>query len=124
MDPGATVRFIPENGMDSTVVADAKGYYEMKMTFDQPFRVEYAANGKVAKIVEIDPRTVPNKERKQGFVVWTDITLFEPVPGADFSFLDEPIGKSAYDAKSGTMAWDMDYSLPIMERLNNLLNGP
>jgi hypothetical protein len=39
------------------------------------------------------------------------------------SFLDEPIGKSAYDAKSGTMAWDMEYSLPIMERLNAILQG-
>ena len=121
--PGARVTFLPGSGSDSTIVADARGNYEMKMTFDQLFRVRYEAEGKVAKIVEIDPRTVPQKERKQGFVAWTDITLFAPVPDADFSFLEEPIGRAAYDPKTRTIAWDMDYSLPIMERLNAILEG-
>lgn len=119
----ASVRFMPENGLDSTVTTDAMGYYEMKMTYEMPFRVSFSAEGKVSKIVEIDPRGVPGKERKLGFMVWTDITLFAPVPGADLGFLAEPIGRSAYDAKSGTMEWDMDYSLPIMERLNAILEG-
>ena len=120
---GARITFIPGSGRDSTILADAKGNYEMKMTFDQPFRVRYEAEGKVAKLVEIDPRTVPQKERKQGFVTWTDIKLFVPVPGADLSFLEEPIGKAAYNARTGTIEWDMDYSLPIMERLNGILEG-
>jgi hypothetical protein len=83
-DPWRRVRFMPENGNDSTITTDAKGYYEMKLTFEQPFRVKVFRDDKVSKIVEMDPRTVPQKERKQGFVVWTDITLFDPVPGADF----------------------------------------
>ena len=117
----AQVRFTPDSGADSLAVTDDKGYYEMKMSFDQPFRVTYAAEGKVAKIVEVDPRTVPQKERKQGFVVWIDITLFAPVPDADLSFLAEPIGRAAYDEESRTISWDMEYSLPRMERLNKIL---
>lgn len=120
---GATVRFSSEGSRDSLTTTDGRGTYEMKMPFDKVFRVTYTAEGKVGKIVEIDPRTVPEKVRKQGFVSWTDITLFDPVPGADLSFLDQPIGKAAYNAKSGTLEWDMEYSRPIMERLNAILEG-
>lgn len=121
--PGARVTFATGTSPDSTVHTDSRGEYEMRMTFDAPFRITYSLDGKVSKIVEIDPRTVPEKERKQGFVSWTDITLFDPIPGADLSFLAEPIGKAAYSAKSGTLEWDMDYSLPRMERLNEILNA-
>lgn len=120
---GARVLFSREGARDTTATTNARGEYEMRLPFDRIFRMRFEADGKVAKVVEIDPRSVPEKERKQGFVAWTDINLFDPVPGADLSFLNEPIGKAAYSAGSGTIEWDMEYSLPIVERLNALLSG-
>lgn len=117
----AEVRFTTTGQRDTLITTDAKGYYELERSFDLPFRIAYTAENKVSKIVEVDPRTVPAKERKQGFVVWVDITLFAPIPGADLGFLSEPIGRAAYDPKSRTINWDMQYSLPLMERLNAIL---
>lgn len=115
------VRFTAEGRTDTVITTDTKGYYELERDYDLPFRIAYSAADKVTKIVEVDPRTVPEKERKQGFVVWVDITLFAPIPDADLGFLSEPIGRAAYDPKSRTINWDMQYSLPLMERLNAIL---
>lgn len=101
-----------------TMQCDSIGRYEVVLDVGRTYQLSYEAPGHVSKNVQVDLTTTPKDDGGYGMSV--DVRLFPPVPGVDVSFLVDPIGKAAYDSTSQNIAWDMDYTAPLMQRLNTL----
>lgn len=107
---GAPVRkarvllFSPLAGPD-TVLANDSGYYECHLGYQQ-WTLVFEAPGYVPKKLVIEGHDVPEEERNGGHGMNVEMTLFPPVSGRDFSFLNAPIGIARYSAMDSTLTWD------------------
>ncbi len=101
-----------------TVQCDSSGRYEALLDVGRAYTLTYEADGRVSKNVQIDLSGAPKDDGGYGMNV--DVRLFNPLPLVDVSFLQEPIGKAAYDSTSQSIVWDMTYTAPRMEQLNVL----
>ena len=119
---GAEVRVSRDRGSTVTLHTDSLGFYAVVIPFE-PRLFTFSAPGMVSKSVLIDGSSVPKLERIGGYGMVIDIKLFEPIPGIDFSFLAEPMGRATYDPEKRNMAWDMDFTQPVLDKLNRLLEG-
>jgi hypothetical protein len=85
------------------------------------YSISFSRPDLVGKRLLIHPNTIPAGAHEPGFRANVDIRLFAPIPAEDLSFLQEPIGILVYDAGQENMGWDMDYSGPLLQRLNTIL---
>lgn len=116
--PGALVRVSVGDRPLVTMQCDSSGRYEVLLDVGRTYAITYEASGRVSKNVRIDLTRTPKDDGGYGMNV--DVRLFEPMPGVDVAFLQEPIGLAAYDSTAQNVVWDMDYTAPRMQRLNAL----
>lgn len=93
--PGASIRlFEHPSGQELLhLVTNERGRYQLKLNRTGIFRPAFSDEGRVAKIVEIDLTGVPDSLWAGGVAMNVEITLFEALPGVDYSVLDEPIAR-------------------------------
>jgi hypothetical protein len=111
-------------GSDGTLVesvTDKTGFFRCALFFDRSYRIEYRSEGRLSKIVDIDTQGIPSADRRGGFGMNIEIRLFADIEGEDLSFLQQPIGKAAFSYTTHWLAWDLDYSASILERLQTIL---
>ena len=87
------------------------------------FRLAFADEGRVAKTVEIDLTGTPDSLWIGGVAMNVEITLFEALPGVDYSVLKEPMGKARYNAEQDNLAWDLEYTEGMRQRLEALMEA-
>jgi hypothetical protein len=114
---GAEVHLSRNGSHVVTVQCDSVGYYGISLDVGQQYVLDYRSPGRVSKTVWIDLRGVPADDGGYGMNV--DVRLFAPQDGVDVSFLQEPIGKAAYDSTAHGIRWDMEYTAPRMELVNS-----
>lgn len=118
----AEVHVSGDDGTERIWRPGANGLYQGELLFDRLYTLVYRAEGRLPKIVRINTAAVPDADRKGGFGMDLNMRLFADIPGEDLSFLKEPIGLAAYAPDSRTMAWDMEYTGPRLQRLKALLD--
>lgn len=110
-----------KNGVKSnSVVTSANGKYEFNLDYGYEYKLLYEKAGMVGKNVVIDTRGIPEEERVGGLAMNVEMTLFQDIPGIDYSILDQPIGKSKYDGGQGMLSWDLAYTEQMRAELNRL----
>lgn len=97
------------------------GKYDFVLDFDKFYKIVYNYPNYVSKFLTIDVRDIPEVDRKGGFEMNIDMTLFKEVEGLDVSLLDDPIGKAQFDPKRGEMAWDMAYTNMMQKKIRDLM---
>jgi len=97
------------------------GKYDFVLDFDKYYKIVYNYPNYVSKFLTIDVRDVPDIDRKGGFEMNIDMTLFKEVEGLDVSLLEDPIGKAQFDPKRGEMAWDMAYTNMMQKKIRDLM---
>ncbi len=111
-----------KNGVKLTeTVTSANGKYEFNLDYGSDFKIVYSKAGIVSKFINIDTRNIPEEERAGGHGMNVEMTLFNELPGVDFSILQQPIGKAKYDAASGDVTWDLQYTDQIRSELARLM---
>jgi len=118
----AEVHVAGNDGTTAIWKMGVKGVYQGELAFDRVYTLVYKAAGRQPKIVVIDTEAIPGADRKGGFGMDLNMRLFADIPGEDLSFLKEPIGRAAYAPDTRTLAWDMAYSGPRLQRLKALLD--
>lgn len=101
--------------------SDSTGWYAIQMPFDKLYLLRFSKDGMVAKSVQVDTRSIPVEQRSGGLGMHIDVTLFDTIPGADFSFLDEPIGKAAWSPADSMVTWDMPWTEAQRSRIARTL---
>lgn len=95
-----------ELGIQDTVAVDDTAGYGFELPYDDRFTLRYGAPGRVTKLLTIDTRNIPEEEREGGHGMNVDMTLFTPLPGRDYSFMEDPIGAASYNPADSALAWD------------------
>lgn len=93
-----------------TLATDSVGRYEVIFGLGPVYLLRYASPGRAAKTIRIDTCGIPPDKAVGGFGMNVDMTLFEPWPGADLAFLEEPIGLARYVAEEDNIVWDMEHT--------------
>ncbi len=117
---GIIVTVFKDGAKHSSVVTSANGKYEFNLDFGYEYKLLFEKPGMVGKNVVIDTRGIPDEDRTGGLAMNMEMTLFQDIPGIDYSILQQPIGKSKYDPSTSMLAFDMAYTEQMRAELSRL----
>lgn len=116
-----TLRLIGQDAPLSVLKASSAGKYSFSLGNREAYMLHYSAPGKVSKCVEIDTRNTPDSIWAAGLFLSLELSLFDSVPGVDFSLLDDPIGRARYDAGTGHIEFDEAYTAMVRDRIREFI---
>lgn len=107
-------------GFADSVVTRMDGIYAFELQRDQFYTIVASRKDRIAKRLCIQTDSVPNYPDVPFYDMDVQITLFEPIPGFDFSLFEQPLGIAEYRNQVRNMSWENDYT----ERMERLLLRP
>lgn len=101
------------------------GAFKFQIPSNGDYLIIVTKPGHCTKKITVSTRGVPADKVKGDFKGFNieSISLFEPLPGIDYSELNQPLVKVNYNATSDNFDYDEDYSnqmLSVLERLRQL----
>lgn len=118
---GVVVAIYKNGGKLQEVSSNASGKYEFNVDYGAEYKIVYNKVGWVSKNYTVDTRNVPEESRVGGEGMNIEMTLFQELPGMDFSILNQPIGKAKYYAEKSGLDWDWEYTAQIQNEVNRLI---
>ncbi len=116
---GVNINIIADGASESNFYTDGgKYYYQLK--FGKNYMVVYSRTGYVTKKLNINTNGVPPEKQNKIKDLEIEMTLFEKIQGMDYSLLNQPIGKSAYNGKD-EIAWDFAYTSQMNQKIEALI---
>lgn len=115
------VTIYKNGGKLQEVSSNASGKYEFTLDYGADYKIVYSRIGWVSKNYTVDTRNVPEEQRVGGEGMNVEMTLFQELPGMDFSILQQPIGKAKYSAEKTGLDWDWDYTASVQNEVNRLI---
>jgi hypothetical protein len=122
---GATVTLMQGSSKVSETMTGDDGAFKFQIPPNGDFTIVVTKPGHCTKKFTVSTRGVPEDKKAgdfKGFNV-ESISLFEPLPGIDYSVLNQPLVKVNYDATKDNFDYDEAYSnqmLSALERLRQL----
>ncbi|MBV6404720.1 MAG: hypothetical protein IT228_07030 [Flavobacteriales bacterium] len=111
-----------KNGAKLTeTITNASGKYEFNLDYGADYKITYTKAGIVSKNITIDTRNIPEEERVGGHGMNIEMTLFQELPGIDFTVLNQPIGKAKFDPTTSEVTWDLQYTEQIRSEIARLM---
>jgi hypothetical protein len=102
--------------------SDRKGEYKTVLEYDKIYTITFSKPGYTSKIITMNTSGVPDLKRQKVPDMGAEITLFKPNDCIDAGILNTPIGRAIYYPNKNVMDWDMEYSMPRLEKLNKMLD--
>jgi hypothetical protein len=102
--------------------SDGKGEYKTVLEYDKTYTITFSKAGYISKTITMNTSGVPDLKRQKVPDMGAEITLFKPNDCIDSGILNTPIGRAVYYPNKNVMDWDMDYSMPRLEKLNKMLD--
>lgn len=118
---GVVVSVFKNGAKLAETTTNASGKYEFNLDYGSDYKIVYGKGGMVAKNITIDTRNIPEEERTGGHGMNVEMTLFNELPGMDFSVLQQPIGKAKFDATTSEVTWDLQYTEQIRSEIARLM---
>lgn len=118
---GVVVSVYKNGAKLAETTTNASGKYEFNLDYGSDYKIVYGKGGMVAKNITIDTRNIPEEERVGGHGMNVEMTLFNELPGMDFSVLQQPIGKAKFDPASSEVTWDLQYTEQIRSEIARLM---
>jgi hypothetical protein len=97
------------------VQAKKNGLYELEIPAEHIYRLYVLADGYIPKSYIFDLMSMPLSVLTEGIGVNLDAALFNPVAGVADSTWDIPEGRASYNASTGFINFDLDYSKRVLE---------
>ncbi len=118
---GVVVSVYKNGAKLAETTTNASGKYEFNLDYGSDYKIVYGKGGMVAKNITIDTRNIPEEERVGGHGMNVEMTLFNELPGMDFSVLQQPIGKAKFDPATNEVTWDLQYTEQIRSEIARLM---
>lgn len=116
---GVNINIIADGASEANFYTDGgKYYYQLK--FGKNYMVVYSRTGYVTKKLNINTNGVPPEKQNKIKDLEIEMTLFEKIQGMDYSLLNQPIGKSAYNGND-EIAWDFAYTSQMNQKIEALI---
>ena len=109
-----------QNGIQfDAYTTSSNGRYEFNVPLGFNYEVKFTKSDFVDKKVHFDTRNIPDEDKRGGFKVNMDMTLFTFVEGFDTSILDQPIGKASFNPIENSIAFDFDYTSRVQQMIDD-----
>ncbi|MGZ4088528.1 MAG: carboxypeptidase-like regulatory domain-containing protein, partial [Bacteroidia bacterium] len=98
---GATVSLFNGSTLVQQTTSAADGFFKLEIPPNGDYKVVITKDGHVTKRAEVSTFGVPADKNKDNFknaLRIESFTLFKPLPGIDYSVLDQPLLKIGYHA--------------------------
>ncbi|HEY0977906.1 MAG TPA: hypothetical protein VGE21_10600 [Flavobacteriales bacterium] len=118
---GITVTVFKNGTKLAETITNASGKYEFNLDYGSDFKIVYSKSGMVSKNILIDTKNIPEEDRAGGHGMNVEMTLFNELPGMDFSILQQPIGKAKFDPANNDVTWDLQYTEQIRSEIARLM---
>ena len=119
---GVSIKATVNGSTTAQGLSDGKGEYKTVLEYDKIYTITFSKPGYSSKIITMDTRGVADLKRQKVPDMGAEITLFKPNDCIKTDLLDAPIGRAMYFKNKNVMDWDMEYSMPRLEKLNKLLD--
>lgn len=118
---GVTVSLYESGSKVSSQKTSGNGKFDFDLDYDKIYKFKFEKPGFVTKKLEVDTRNIPPAEKERGeFIRPIDMTLFEDIEDVDFSVLEEPIGKFAYDYQMNDILHDEKHTKQMKKKLDKM----
>lgn len=103
------------------ISASASGKLEFELDFGRDYVVEFHKQYYAAKKIEVFLANVTTEMIDIGCRgnTW-HVGMVQKVDGIDYSVLDNPVGKIFFEPDEKCFGWDAEYSLKVMDKLDEL----
>ncbi len=120
--PGVKISVTAGGKTTASGTSDGKGEYKTVLEYDKTYTITFSKPGFVSKTITMNTNGVPDLKRQKVPDMVAEITLFKPSECIKTDMLNQPIGRAVYFANKNVMDWDMEYSMPKLEKLNKMLD--
>lgn len=103
----------PTHVVNGTV--SKSGKYEIRLNEMRDYLITWSSPGYVDRSVLISTAGPSEKEQRQGFGMHIEAVLLKFKDGVDYSSLNAPFGKAAYDPIKKRYEWDLGYTDSMRE---------
>ena len=119
---GATVTLMQGSKQLLQTMTGDDGAFKFESPANGDFTIIVTKAGHCTKKVQVSTRGVPADKTQESFKGFTieAITLFEPLPGIDYSVLNQPLVKVTYSASKDNFDYDEAYSSQMLSALDKL----
>ncbi len=105
----AKVELYKDTTFIKLIYTSEKGKYAFFLDPDMTYTVKVSMNGYASKLITINTRNVPDDTDVNGsFKVKMQVSLYNLIPGVDFSLLNKPIGSIFYDKDEKNFDYSVD----------------
>ncbi|MDF1675115.1 MAG: hypothetical protein P1U44_05295, partial [Vicingaceae bacterium] len=118
---GVSIKITENGNYIHNVISDKKGRYELLVDYEKEYIVLYEKANFVPKKIIVNTKGIPPDKRNSVNDLFVEMTLFQQHKDLNVAFLEKPIGKAIYDPKMRELDWDMSYTAPIAQKLNQEL---
>lgn len=113
--PGVLVSVTQDGKAFDEYLMDSRAQYSFELPLRHDYIFTFSVAGYGSKKIRINGKDVPPEDRRGGFTLDMDMSLFMLVDGFDTSILDTPYGVAAFDSQKNTVAFDYAHT----ERMKN-----
>jgi len=109
-------------GQDYDAVSTlSNGKYSLSLDHGSDYVLIFTFDELSPRKVELNTSSIPDEFRDRPFYLTVEMSLFEVPPGFDQALLNAPIGKVSFDASKEQLAWDLDYTGMMQNRIEEEL---
>jgi len=117
-----TISAVADGKVVASGTSDGNGEYKMVLVFDKEYVISFSKPGFISKTITLSTFGVPENKRHKTPDMNAEITMFKPNECIKAEMLDKPIGRAVYFTDKNIIDWDMVYSMPLLEKLNQMLD--
>jgi Trp operon repressor len=115
---GASVTLLKGGSTVQSLTTTTSGKAEFKLAPNGDYTITVTRAGHITKKISISTFGVPEERGKAGFGPYEfTVGIFEMMPNADYSILNQPIAKVKYDGKEEEFSLDEAYTNSILAAL-------
>ena len=118
---GVTVEVLQNGGRYDAVRTNSSGKYNLSLDHGSDYVLVFTLDDLSERRVEVNTSTIPDEFRERPFYLTVEMSLFNVPPGMDPDLLEQPIGKVAFDPRKEELAWDLNYTRRMQDRINAAL---
>ena len=117
---GVVVQKIEDGKLVDSITTGVNGRFIMLLKFGHNYDIKFGKNGYVGKFINMNTTNVPDEDQVGGFGFDLNMNLFEEIEGVNFDILKQPVGKAKFDASSGEIAFDFEYTRSMLSKIAEL----
>lgn len=115
--PGVLVTVTQDGKAFDEYLMDSRAQYSFELPLRHDYIFTFSISGYGSKKIRINGKDVPPEDRRGGFTLDMDMTMFSLVDGFDTSILDTPYGIAAFDSQKNTVAFDYAHTDRMKNRV-------